>query len=225
MKLKAFLSDLDGTLIDTRERAIHAHASGLHSIGYDVTAEQVRSLYRYSFDTRDLLNRLNIQLSESEFIHYIMGFREFFFSHSELSNIIPGTIEALEKLQPQIEHMRIITSRQDSDQARQEIRRFGFHKWFENIFTRGDLAQAEGKDRIPLFPYLPHRRGLIRLAVQDVKTEGDVWVVGDSAGELEAAKSLGCFTIGVLTGFGTNDDLAPFASHIFDSFKEIVQLI
>lgn len=225
MKLKAFLSDLDGTLIDTRERANHAHASGLLRIGFDVTAEQIRRLHRYSFDTRDLLNRLGIQLSESEFIHYIMGFREFFFSHAELSHIIPGTIDALEQLKPQIDHMRIITSRQDSDQAREEIRRFGLHKWFEDIFTRGDLAKAEGKDRIPLFPYLPHRRGVIRLALRDIKTEGDVWVVGDSASELEAAKSLGCFTIGVLTGFGTNDDLSPFASHIFDSFKGIVQLI
>ncbi|MFX1403707.1 MAG: HAD family hydrolase, partial [Promethearchaeota archaeon] len=221
----AFLSDLDGTLIDTRERAIHAHASGLRRIGYDVMTEQIRTWYRYSFDTRDLLNRLNIQPSESEFIHYIMGFREFFFSHAELSHVIPGTIEVLEQLQPQVEHMRIITSRQDSAQARHEIRRFGLHKWFEDIFTRGDLAIAEGKDRIPLFPYLPHRQGLIRLALRDVKIEGDVWVVGDSAGELEAAKSLGYFTIGVLTGFGTNDDLAPFASRIFDSFKGIVQLI
>jgi phosphoglycolate phosphatase-like HAD superfamily hydrolase len=225
MKLKAFLSDLDGTLIDTRERAIYAHASGLHKTGYDVTAKQIRNLYRYSFDTRDLLTRLNIQLSESEFIRYIMGFREFFFSHAELSHVIPGTIEALEQLHPQIEHMRIITSRQDGEQARNEIRRFGLHKWFEKTYTRGDLAKAEGKDRIPLFPYLPQRRGLIQLALRDVKTEGDVWVVGDSAGELEAAKSLGCFTIGVRTGFGTNDDLVPFASHVFDSFKGIVQLI
>jgi phosphoglycolate phosphatase-like HAD superfamily hydrolase len=225
MKLKAFLSDLDGTLIDTRERAIHAHSSGLHAIGFEITPDQIRNLYRYSFDTRDLLNRLNVQLSDHEFNNYLLGFREFFFTNSELSHVFPGTLNALEQIRPQTEHMRIITSRQDSQQARNEIRRFGLHKWFEAIFTRGDLAKTEGKDRIPLFPYLPQRRRLIRLALQDVKADGDVWVVGDSAGELEAAKSLGCVTIGVLTGFGTSEDLAPFASHVFDSFEGIVQLI
>jgi len=225
MKLKAFLSDLDGTLIDTRERAIHAHTSGLQALGYPVTVNQIRNLYRYSFDTRDLLNRLNIQLSESDFSKCITGFRDYFFANPELSHVFPDTFEVLRQIQSLTDHRRIITSRQDSQQAQQEIKRFGLHKWFENIYTRGDLAAAERKDHIPLFPFLPHRRGLIRLALQDIKTEGEVWVVGDSAGELEAAKSLGCVTIGVLTGFGTHEDLAPFANHIFNSFAEIVQLI
>ncbi|MFX1342185.1 MAG: HAD family hydrolase [Promethearchaeota archaeon] len=225
MMLKAFISDLDGTLLDTRERAIHSHANGLQALGYEVTIEQIRSLYKYSFDSRDLLNRLNIHLSEAEFIQYIMGFRDYFFANWQLSYVIPGAFDALKQLQPLTEHMRLITSRQAIDQTRQEVHRFGLHKCFEKIFTRGDLAQAEGKDRIPLFPFLPHRRRLIQLALQDVKSEGDVWIVGDSVGELEAAQNLGFVTIGVLTGFGTTEDLKPFASHILNSIAEIEQLI
>ena len=225
MKLKAFLSDLDGTLIDTRERAIHAHSSGLKSVGYTVLPKQIRSLYHFSFDTRDLLNRLNIHLSNSEFAKYLTGFRQYFFSAVAQSRVFPGTIYALKQIQSLTEHMRIITSRQESQQAQQEIRHFGLHEWFEAIFTRGDLAEAEGKERIGLFPFVSHRKRLIRLALQDVKSEGDVWVVGDSAGELEAAKSQGCITIGVLTGFGTKEDLHPYASHVINSFADIVHLI
>lgn len=225
MKLKAFLSDLDGTLIDTQERAIYAHSSGLHAIGYTVLPSQLRSLYYYSFDTRDLLNRLNIHLSESEYLKYLSGFRKYFFSAIHHSRVFPATINALKQLRPLTEHMRIITSRQDSQQARQEIKHFGLDSWFEDIFTRGDLAIAEGQDRIPLFPFVPQRRRLIKLALKDVKTEGDVWVVGDSKGELEAAKSLGCVTIGVLTGFGSTDDLAPVATYVINSFADIVHLI
>lgn len=223
--LKAFLSDLDGTLLDTRERAIHSHANGLQVLGYEVTPGQIRDLYKYSFDSRDLLNRLNIHLSESEFIQYISGFRDYFFANWQLSQVVPGAFDALKQVQPLTEHMRLITSRQAIDQTHQEIHRFGLHKCFERIFTRGDLAQAEGKERIPLFPFLPHRRRLIQLALQDVKSEGDVWVVGDSAGELEAAHNLGFITIGVLTGFGTTQDLKPFANHIINSIAEIEQLI
>ncbi|MHA2406382.1 MAG: HAD family hydrolase [Candidatus Hermodarchaeia archaeon] len=225
MKLKAFLSDLDGTLIDTRERAIHAHSSGLHAIGHTIHPEQIRRLYQYSFDSRDLLNRLNIHPSDSEFMKYLGGFRQHFFSHKGQSKVIPGVVNTLKQVQSLTEHLRIITSRQDSQQTRQEIRFFGLDKWFEKIFTRGDLANAKGKGRVPLFPFLPQRRMLIRLALRDIKNEGEVWVVGDSAGELEAAKSLGCTTIGVLTGFGTSEDLAPFATHVINSFAEIVHLI
>ncbi len=225
MKLKAFLSDLDGTLIDTRARAIHAHSSGLKNVGYTVHPDQIKSMYQYSFDSRDLLQRLNIQLSDSEFSKYIAGFRKYFFSAVAYSRVFPGTIYALKQIQPLTEHMRIITSRQDIQQTLQEIRHFSLYSWFEKIFTRGDLANAEGKDRVPLFPFVPHRRRLIRLALQDVKSEGEVWVVGDSAGELEAAKSLGCKTIGVLTGFGNQEDLSPFTSHVINSFADIVHLI
>ncbi|MFX1509954.1 MAG: HAD family hydrolase [Promethearchaeota archaeon] len=225
MKLKAFLSDLDGTLIDTRERAIQAHADALRPLGYSVTPNQIRNLYRYAFDSHDFLNRLNVHLSDSDFIQYLTNFREHFFSHPELSHVIPGTPEVLTHLQSRTNHMRVVTSRHDARQTRQEIRWHGLHKWFESIYTRGDLAQALGKERVPLFPYLPQRRALIQLALQEVKAEGEVWVVGDSAGELEAAQSLGCVTIGVLTGFGTPDDLAPFANHILNSIADIVQLI
>ena len=223
--LKAFLSDLDGTLIDTRERAIHSHAKGLQNLGHEVTIEQIRELYKYSFNARDLLNRLNIHLSDAEFIQYIIGFRDYFFANWQLSHVIPGAFDALKQIQPLTEHMRLITSRQAIELTRQEVHRFGLHKCFEKIFTRGDLAQAEGKDRIPLFPFLPHRRRLIQLALQDVKSEGDVWIVGDSAGELEAAHNLGFVTIGVLTGFGNKEDLKPFANHILNSIAEIEQLI
>ncbi len=225
MKLKAFLSDLDGTLIDTRERAIQAHAQALRPLGYSVTPDQIRNLYRYAFDSRDFLNRLNVHLSDSDFIQYLTNFRGHFFSHPELSYVIPGTLEVLTQLQSRTNHMRVVTSRHDIQLTQQEMRLHGLYKWFEAIYTRGDLAQAQGKERVPLFPYLPQRRALIQLALQDVKAEGEVWVVGDSASELEAAKGLGCVTIGVLTGFGTPDDLAPFANHVLNSFAEIVQLI
>jgi len=225
MILKAFISDLDGTLIDTRERAIHAHTAGLRALGNEVALDQIRSLYKYSFDARDLLTRLNIHLSDSEFIQYIIGFRDHFFANWQLSHVIPGALDALKQIQSLTDHMRIITSRQAIDQTRHEVHRFGLHRCFEKTFTRGDLALAEGKERIPLFPFLPHRRRLIQLALQDIKSEGDVWIVGDSAGELEAAHNLGFVTIGVLTGFGTTEDLKPFANYILNSIAEIEQLI
>ncbi len=225
MIIKAFISDLDGTLINTRERSIQAHAKALLNVGYKVEEEQIRELYRFTFDSREFLKKLHIRLSDTAFRRYIHGFRESFYKEWRSSQIIPGALTALQQIQSKVKHMRLITSRHIADRTCHEIRKFGLHKYFEKVLTRNDLARAEGKDQIPLFPFVPHRRRLIQLALRDIKSEGDVWVVGDSAGELEAAKSLGLVTIGVLTGFGSLEDLSPVANHVLPSIAEIVQLI
>ena len=225
MKISAFLSDLDGTLLDIRERSIQAHVHAFQCVGHDVEVDQVRSYFYHSFDVKELLIRLNIVLKESEFDNYIRGFREAFFGNWQYSQVIPGVFKALELLQDKTEYMRLITSRHAIESTQREIRHFGLAKFFDSVFTLGDLAKSEKQKRIPLFPYLPQRRRLIRLALQGIEPNGSVWVLGDAPGELEAAKSLGFTTIGVLTGHGTKDSLTPFADYILDSAAEIVQLI
>lgn len=225
MKISAFISDLDGTLLDTRERSIGAHVHAFQHIGYDIEADQIRLHFYHSFDVKELLLRLNIHLDESEFANYIQGFRDAFFGNWQSSQVIPGVFEALELLQDHAGYMRLITSRHAIESTHREVRHFGLNKFFDSIFTLGDLAKSENQKHVPLFPYLPQRRRLIRLALQGIEPNGSVWVLGDAPGELEAAKSLGFTAIGVLTGHGTKETLGPHADHILDSAAEIVQLI
>ena len=225
MKISAFISDLDGTLLDVRERSIQAHVQAFQHIGYEVQTDQVRLYFYHSFDVKELLRRLNIVLEEAEFAQYIEGFRKAFFGNWQASQVIPGVFEALELLQDHSGYLRLITSRHAIEATRREVRHFGLSKFFDSIFTLGDLAKSENQKKIPLFPYLPQRRRLLQLALQGVELNGSVWVLGDAPGELEAAKSFGYKTIGVLTGHGTKDSLTPFADYILDSVAEIVQLI
>ncbi|MFX0168354.1 MAG: HAD family hydrolase [Candidatus Hodarchaeota archaeon] len=225
MTISALISDLDGTLIDTRERSIQAHASAFQRVGYQIEIDTIRALYHYSFDANELFRHLNIRLSKSNFTRYLQGFKTAFYKNWRYSKVFPGVRKTLEYLREHVEYMRLITSRQGVESTRREVRHFGLDKVFDGVFTRGDLAQVEGKDQIPLFPYLPQRRRLLRFALQGVTLDGSVWVVGDTPGELEAAKSLGFTTIGVLTGFGVEETLKPVADYLLPSVAEIVQLI
>lgn len=225
MKISAFVSDLDGTLIDTRERSIQAHVSAFQHVGHDVTADQVRTYFYHSFDAKELLSQLNIKLDSFEFRNYIQGFRKSFFGNWQSSQVIPGVFKALELLQQHAGYMGLITSRHAIESTHIELRHFGLDKFFDSIFTLGDLANSENQKQIPLFPYLPQRRRLIRLSLQGIEPNGSVWVLGDTPGELEAARSLGFTTIGVLTGHGTTETLKPFADYILNTAAEIVQLI
>ncbi|MFX1475889.1 MAG: HAD family hydrolase, partial [Promethearchaeota archaeon] len=148
-----------------------------------------------------------------------------FYDGWQHSKLFPGTLDALGQLHKVAKTMRLITSRRHIDTTRREIRKLGLHTFFDEVFTRGDLAQAEGVETIPLLPFVPHRRRLIHLSLQGIDHQGDVWVAGDTPGELEAAKDLGFVTIGVLTGFAEREDLEPFAHHILDSIAEIGSLI
>lgn len=187
--------------------------------------EKIRALNRFSLDSRNLLSHLNIALSNREFSRYIRNLQHAFYAGWHFAHVVPGAIEALKALRSQTKAMRLITSRHVRQITQLEVRKFRLDKCFDAVLTRGDLAQEEGVELIPMHPFVPHRRRLIQLALRDVEPVGKVWVAGDTAGELEAAKSLGCVTVGVLSGVALREDLTPFAHHILESIADIGQLI
>ncbi len=223
--VRVFLSDLDGTLIDISDRLVHAHHSALSKFGHEIDLERLRFLSLAMLRTKQLLTSLNITLSSVEFSKYNKTISDYFYSDWRHSELFPGAREALQQLRTVTQTMRLITSRRQIETTHKEVRRLGLDRLFEAVFTRGDLAVAEGVDKIPLLPFVPHRRRLIQLALQGLDHKGDVWVAGDTPGELKAAKDLGFTAIGVLSGFAEREDLEPFAHHILDSIAEIGSLI
>lgn len=223
--MRVLVSDLDGTLLNQRERTVQAHIIALRRAGYEIDGDRIQSLYRLTLNSKELLANLNIRLSQHKLSQYISNLQDAFHSGRKHTRIIPGVLEALNELRPKIQVMQLISSRWHTEDTRREVQKFGFDRIFDGVFTRGDLALDEGIERIPLFPFVPHRQRLIQLAIRGINHEGDVWVVGDTSGELEAAKNLGFVTVAVLTGISSREDLVPFATHIIDSFAEIVQLI
>jgi len=223
--LQVLVSDLDGTVLDCRERIARAQVAALGALGYHVDLERLMNLYRYSLDTGQLLGALGIRLSRHELARYYSMMDEEFYRGWRWSRVFPEALETLEQLRPRLTGMRLITSRRRIHETRREFRAFGLDRVFEEIYTRGDLAREEGVEEVPLLPFVAHRRRLIRLAIRDLDHGGEVWVVGDTPGELEAARSLGFVAVGVLTGLADRNDLEPHADHIISSIAEIDRLI
>jgi len=219
------VSDLDGTVLDCRERIARAQVVALRAVGYEVDLERLVALYRFSLDSSQLLGVLGIHLSPRELARYYSVMDEEFYRGWRWSRVFPGALETLERLRPRMGGMRLITSRRRVQETRREFRAFGLDRVFDGLFTRGDLAQDERVGEVPLRPFVAHRRRLIRLAIRDLDHGGEVLVVGDTAGELEAARSLGFVTVGVLTGLADREDLEPYADHIIPSIAEIDRLI
>lgn len=219
------LSDLDGTLLDVRERFAYAQAATLFSLGHEVPVDRLRSLYRFCLDAIKLLEILGITLTSKELIQYYERISAEFLANWQRSRVVPGVKQAFEDLRARVRTMRIITSRREIHETRKEVHAFGLDNIFDVVLTRGDLAQVEGVEEVPLYPFIEHRQRLIQLALDGLDHQGVVWVLGDSPAELEAVKNLGFVSVGVLTGFADRKDLEPFADYILDSAAEIGQLI
>ncbi len=222
------LSDLDGTILDIRNRFAHAQVNALTSFDHSVTIDQVLPIMHlaYTMDYTNFLDGLDISFSPDELIQYFLRIEEEFYKGWQHSFIIPGTIEALKTVRPRVDALRLITSRAWVEETRREVESFGLDQVFDHhVFTRGDLARKEGVSEVPLFPFSEHRQRLIKLAIADLDNQEDVWVIGDSTDEIQAAQELNATTVGVLTGFFTKQDLAPFCTHVIESVAEITTLL
>lgn len=224
--MPVLVSDLDGTLLDIKDRFAYSQVAALAQLGYDVTLEQIYPFIRYTLDAEKFLSSLNIFLSSSELFQYIKEIEKAFYINWQTSQLFPGVIDALNVIRTRVQALRLITSRAKVEETRQEVQAFGLDKIFNHhVYTRGDLALLEGIDEFPLYPFDAHRQRLIQLAISDIENPDQVWIVGDSPEEMKAAKGLDYITVGVLTGFFTKQDLEPFADYILDSVANISKLL
>ncbi len=222
------VSDLDGTILDVRNRFAHAQVNALTNFGHSVTVDQVSPIMHlaYTMDYTKFLDGLDISFSPDELLQYFLRIEEEFYKGWQHSFIVPGTIEALKAIRPRVAALRLITSRAWVEETRHEVESFGLDQVFDHhVFTRGDLARKEGVNEVPLFPFSEHRQRLIKLAIADLDNQDDIWVIGDSTDEMQTAQKINATTVGVLTGFSTKQDLAPFCTHILDSIADISTLL
>ncbi|MFW9831572.1 MAG: HAD family hydrolase [Candidatus Thorarchaeota archaeon] len=220
------ISDLDGTILDVRKRFVHAQINSLKFLGFDISPDDILPLVQFTMDASKFLGGLNLSLSNTQFREYILQIEQEFYKGWTHSYVIPGVIKTLNAIRPKLDALRLITSRAWLEETEREVERFGLNEVFDNhVYSRGHLARSEGVEEIPLYPFDEHRQRLIRLAIADLKNHGEVWVIGDSPEEMQAAKGLGYITIGVLTGFASKEDLAPYATYVLDSVADLDQLI
>jgi phosphoglycolate phosphatase-like HAD superfamily hydrolase len=224
--MPVLVSDLDGTLLDVRDRFIHAQINALADFGYTVTIDQINPLVEFTMDYEQFLGGLSISFSPEELFQYLLRIEQEFYKGWQYSFVFPGVIEALRRVRPRVDALRLITSRAWVDETREEVKHFGLDQLFDRqVYTRGDLAREEGVKEVPLYPFSDHRQRLIQLAIADISIKDDVWVLGDSPNEVRAAQKLGYTTVGVLTGFFSPQALKPFCAHIIESVAKIESLL
>lgn len=182
--------DLDGTLIDSRQR--------LYFLFQSLVKESVFSFDEYWVHKRNKKSHREIL---SEMLHYsvvqISDFEEKWMARIEepewlsLDKPFDGISEFLKELK-QNNSLFVVTARQSELKALEQLEQLGWSEIFDKIFVTGQ--KLEKYEMI---------QGSVKLTPAD-------WFVGDTGKDIQTGKKLGIRTAAVLSGFLSHESLLPY---------------
>ncbi len=215
--LRGLLFDLDGTLLDSKERFYESYVQALADFG-------LPTLSRDAFERHYHLDELSHRLPEGK------ALREDFW-HRFLTNLtaanhetqvaIPGVPEALDRLRGEGYAMAVATARLcPEDSIRRELDHLGMLHYFDDVLSNARVAARAGWEKADsASKRVIIEEASVSLGLPPSQTAfiGDWWV------DIRCAKEAGCgMTIGVLSsGFKPEVLLAEKPDALLQSAAEV----
>ncbi len=134
---RAWLFDLDGTLISNVERFHAAYCSALDARGRS-SVDEPTFVARYR--SGELVTSLGLHADDADgFWRELM---EVFLARSDLGSLLPGAPEALSDLAARGSRIALVTGRASSEDAlHTELRDHGLDSYFESVTSLGELSR------------------------------------------------------------------------------------
>ena len=186
-QLKAFLFDLDGTLVNSQEGIITTIHDFLKTKGHTFDRELITELFGKPLEV--VFKILIPDLTEEDIIVYLKEIRERYSkNHTEITPLFPKTKEILEGIKAKGFKMGVASTK--------------FKKFIVEILEHYNLL---GLFEVIVSGYevknhKPAPDILIETAKQLQVLPSECVYVGDSPSDIEAGKRAGCVSIAVLTG-------------------------
>lgn len=199
-EVRAFLFDLDGTLLDSDDMAVDKWAAWLRPVAFLDKVYDSKKLARRlimalespinsMITFLDVLHLDNLVLSMGESLRKIRAHRA-----PNRYSATPGAIEMLGKL-GQHYHLGIVTTRNRED-VQKFLQKFELDGVFKTIVTRQDVKRLK-----------PHPESVRHAAKQLGLPPAQCAMIGDTTVDVQAGKRAGALTVAVLCGFGERPEL------------------
>jgi phosphoglycolate phosphatase len=189
------LFDLDGTLTDPKEGIIACFRYALETLGRDSPGD--RALERFiGPPLRESLSTLVGVNDETIVERAITLYRGRFAAQGMFENsLYPGISEALEQLQDDGQLLFVATSK-PTVFAERIVEHFGMARFFRAVY--GSELNGVNADKRDLLAHVVRAESLASV---------DTAMVGDRAHDVLGALANGLFSVGVLWGYGSREEL------------------
>jgi len=216
--LKAFVFDLDGTLINTFEVYLHSLNEGLKAFGLPpISSKKLTEFLNQATPLEEILKRV----APSKFtdtrtrLSCVEKIKKAYFSALEKVKLLNGAPELLFTLKDKGFKVGIVTGRTTRGEEKWlELKRLGIAE-FVDVFVTGFEA-----------PRKPSSGG-IRTCIKELGVSPEEAIlVGDSEADALASKEAGIPFIGVATGVGKKQKLLALgALYVFQDLRELLKMV
>lgn len=206
---KTLLFDLDGTLIDSTEAILEGFDVAYKKFGHPTPKEEaITSLIGHPLEI--MFEKLGMQ---KEVDQYVTAYKEHYQKISrQKTQLLPDAREAI-KVASKIARLGIVTTKTARYSA-ELLEHMGIMDYFEVLIGRESVANPK-----------PHPEPILKamsMLQADPKT---TWMIGDTALDLLSAKNANIQAVGVLCGYGKEQELAQHTAFIAKNSLSAVKML
>lgn len=207
------LFDLDGTLIDSTDAIVSTFHHSFKKMNFDFKGndEDIKALIGYPLDI--MYKELGVQ--ESLAWDFVDAYKERYRVISKAQTLLlEDAIDAL-KLASTFARLSVVTTKTGAYTV-PLLEHMNIHQYFEHITGREHVENPK-----------PHPEPILKtMELMKVNTkEHNIWMVGDTKLDLLAANEAKIKSVGVLCGYGKEEELLKYTPNITKNSHEAVKFI
>jgi len=209
--MKAFLFDLDGTLIDSKLDIVNSVNAMLRKTGRTELPLEMVASYVGHGAPQLMASVLGPDASESDREAALQIFLQHYEDHKlDATRLYPGTAEGLHLLQGQ--PMAVLTNKPHKISV-QILEGLGIANHFQAIYGGDSFTTKK-----------PDPAGALAI-LRELRAEpGEAAMVGDSDVDIQTARNAGMVAVGVNYGFGQHDPIANPADIYVETLEALPKL-